>query len=84
MGAGASGCPLLAALVAQAQDTGVRKLIAMIGDSAIAASIGLHRRLGFEPVGTIRSCGRKFDRWLGIVPMEKAQGNGDRTAPAAQ
>jgi L-amino acid N-acyltransferase YncA len=27
------------------------------------ASIALHRRVGFEPVGVFRRVGRKFDRW---------------------
>ncbi|MEK9802259.1 MAG: GNAT family N-acetyltransferase, partial [Curvibacter sp.] len=43
---------LLAELAAQAEAAGVRKLIAVIGDSGDAGSIGLHRSLGFEPVGT--------------------------------
>ena len=75
---------LLAELATQAEAVGVRKLIAVIGDSGNAASVGLHRKLGFEPVGTIRSCGWKFDRWLDIVLMEKTLGDGDRSAPQAQ
>jgi L-amino acid N-acyltransferase YncA len=73
---------LLAALIEQAQQAGLRKLIAVIGDSANAASIGVHRSQGFEPAGVIRSCGWKFDRWLDIVLMEKTLGDGDRSAPA--
>lgn len=75
------GKQLLAALVHQAQAAGVRKLIAVIGDSANAGSIGVHRSLGFAHVGTIRSCGWKFDRWLDIVLMDMALGDGDRTSP---
>jgi L-amino acid N-acyltransferase YncA len=75
---------LLAELATQAEAVGVRKLIAVIGDSANAGSIGVHRSLGFEPVGTIRACGWKFDRWLDIVLMEKSLGEGDRSAPQAQ
>lgn len=75
---------LLAELARRAEAAGVRKLIAVIGDSANAGSIGVHRSLGFEPVGTIRSCGWKFDRWLDIVLMEKALGAGDRHPPGAQ
>ena len=76
------GRELLAALIEQAQQAGLRKLIAVIGDSANAASIGVHRSQGFEPAGVIRSCGWKFDRWLDIVLMEKTLGDGDRSAPA--
>lgn len=75
------GKQLLAALVHQAQAAGVRKLIAVIGDSANAGSIGVHRSLGFAHVGTIRGCGWKFDRWLDIVLMDMALGDGDRTPP---
>jgi phosphinothricin acetyltransferase len=76
------GRQLLAALIEQAQQAGLRKLIAVIGDSANAASIGVHRSQGFEAAGVIRSCGWKFDRWLDIVLMEKTLGDGDRSAPA--
>ncbi len=75
---------LLAELARQAETAGVRKLIAVIGDSGNAGSIGLHRSLGFEAVGTIRSCGWKFGRWLDIVLMEKALGDADHSAPQAQ
>ncbi|HVR54080.1 MAG TPA: GNAT family N-acetyltransferase, partial [Pseudorhodoferax sp.] len=71
------GRQLLTALAEAAEAQGVRKLIAVIGDSANAGSIGVHRALGFAHVGTIRSCGWKFERWLDIVLMEKALGSGD-------
>jgi L-amino acid N-acyltransferase YncA len=77
------GKQLLAALVQQAEAAGVRKLIAVIGDSANAGSIGVHRSLGFHKVGVIQSCGWKFGRWLDIVLMEKAIGEGDSTPPEA-
>ena len=73
------GKQLLAALIAQAEAVGVRKLIAVIGDSANAGSIGVHRSLGFTPVGTIANCGWKFGRWLDIVLMEKVLGEGSST-----
>jgi len=72
---------LLTELMAQAEKAGVRKLIAVIGDSANAASIGVHRAAGFAHVGTLKSCGWKFDRWLDVVMMDKALGWGDRSAP---
>lgn len=75
------GRQLLSALTEQAQACGVRKLIAVIGDSANAGSIGVHRTLGFDHVGVIRSCGWKFERWLDIVLMEKALGAGDSCPP---
>ena len=72
---------LLDALCTQAEAAGVRKLIAVIGDSANAGSIGVHRAAGFTHVGLVKSCGWKFDRWLDIVLMEKPLGAGDTTAP---
>ena len=75
------GKVLLAELIRQAEAAGVRKLIAVIGDSNNAASVGIHKALGFEPAGTIRNCGWKFERWLDIVIMDKAIGEGARTPP---
>jgi L-amino acid N-acyltransferase YncA len=75
------GRQLLADLAAQAEAVGIRKLIAVIGDSANAASIGVHRSQGFVPVGVFKSCGWKFGRWLDVVLMEKTLGEGDTTAP---
>ena len=75
------GRVLLAALAEQAQAVGVRKLIAVIGDSANAGSIGVHRTNGFTQVGVLKSCGWKFGQWRDVVLMEKALGEADTTAP---
>lgn len=72
---------LLDALAARAQAVGVRKLLAVIGDSANAGSIGLHRAAGFIEVGVMRSVGWKFGAWRDIVLMEKPLGAGDGSAP---
>ncbi len=77
------GRQLLSALVDEAGKAGLRKLIAVIGDSGNAGSIGVHTALGFTRVGVIASCGWKFGRWLDIVLMEKTLGDGDRSAPEA-
>ncbi len=75
------GRQLLGALAEQAEAGGIRKLIAVIGDSANAGSVGVHRALGFSHVGVFKSCGWKFGQWRDIVLMEKALGEGDTTAP---
>ena len=75
------GRALLAELAAQAEAAGVRKLIAVIGDSANAGSIGVHRSVGFEQVGVLKSCGWKFERWLDVVLMEKTLGAGNGSPP---
>ena len=74
---------LLAALADEAERVGVRKLIAVIGDSANAGSVGVHRSLGFSQVGVLKSCGWKFGKWLDVVLMEKSLGEGDATPPTA-
>lgn len=75
------GRELLQALVDQAQAQGLRKLVAVIGDSANAGSIGLHRALGFTDVGVLRAMGWKHGAWRDIVLMEKPLGAADSTAP---
>lgn len=75
------GKALLAKLEEQAEAVGVRKLIAVIGDSSNLGSVGVHRSLGFSHIGSIKSCGWKFGRWLDIVLMEKSLGEGDTTPP---
>jgi phosphinothricin acetyltransferase len=74
---------LLTELSGHAEAMGIRKLIAVIGDSGNAGSIGVHRTCGFSHVGLFKSCGWKFGRWLDIVLMEKALGAGDSTPPEA-
>jgi phosphinothricin acetyltransferase len=76
------GRALLSELSLRAEQAGVRKLIAVIGDSANTASIGVHHSAGFKNVGVLKSCGWKFERWLDVVLMDKALGLG-HTTPAA-
>jgi phosphinothricin acetyltransferase len=68
---------LLAELIARCEAAGARQMLAVIGDSANAASIGVHRALGFADVGVLRAAGWKFDRWLDVVLMQRALGMGD-------
>ncbi len=74
---------LLGELMASAQRAGIRKLIAVIGDSQNHASVGLHAALGFQHVGVLSDCGWKFDRWLDVMLMECAIGAGS-SLPAPQ
>jgi len=75
------GRALLGELSSQAERAGVRKLIAVIGDSNNLSSIGVHRSAGFHHVGTLQACGWKFGRWLDVVLMDKSLGLGNSTAP---
>jgi L-amino acid N-acyltransferase YncA len=81
MGQGA-GRALLAALIAACTPLGYRQMVAVIGGSDNAASIGLHAALGFERVGCLTAVGRKFDRWVDTVLMQRALGPGGATVPS--
>ena len=76
-----AGLALLGALIARCEAGPWRQMIAVIGDSANHASIGLHERLGFRPAGTLRSVGFKFGRWIDSVLMQRPLGAGDGTLP---
>jgi L-amino acid N-acyltransferase YncA len=75
------GKALLAELIAIATGMGFRQMIAVIGDSGNAGSIGLHRALGFTYCGIIHSVGYKHGRWLDSVIMQRGLGAGDATPP---
>ena len=76
------GKAILAELIGASARLGYRQLIAVIGDSAHAASIALHASAGFLRVGTLRSVGYKFGRWVDSVLMQRPLGAGDATPPA--
>ena len=75
------GKALLYTLIRACTDLGFRQMVAIIGDSAQVASIGLHREAGFEMAGTLRNIGYKHDRWLDTVFMQLALGKGASTPP---
>ena len=75
------GRAMLAELLARCEAAGIRKMMAIIGDSANAGSVGVHLALGFEQVGKIKACGWKFGAWRDIVIMQKTLGLGDKEPP---
>jgi L-amino acid N-acyltransferase YncA len=76
-----AGTQLMQVLIAESEKRGYRLMVAVIGDSANLASIGVHRRTGFEMVGTLRNVGLKFGRWLDTVLMQRPLGEGSATTP---
>ncbi|MGH6951546.1 MAG: GNAT family N-acetyltransferase [Vitreimonas sp.] len=72
-----AGALMLADLLTTLRGDGAREALAFIGDSANAASIGLHRKLGFQHVGTLKEVGEKFGRQLDVIIMQ-------RTIPASK
>ena len=75
------GRALLTSLLGLCEAAGCRQMVAVIGDSANAASIGLHRACGFRDVGSLRAVGFKHGRWVDTVLMQRALGPGDATPP---
>ena len=76
------GTALLRELIRGSEALGYRQLVAVIGDSANAASINLHASFGFLRVATLRSVGFKFSRWVDSVVMQRPLGRGDATPPS--
>jgi len=75
------GSALLAELLRRCEALGYRQVVAVIGDSANAASINLHAAFGFLRVGTLRSVGYKLGRWVDSVLMQRPLGPGDGSPP---
>ena len=74
---GGVGHALLEELVVTATAHGFHAMIARIVGGH-EASIALHRKVGFEIVGTEREVGRKFGKWLDVVVMERLLAHGAR------
>jgi L-amino acid N-acyltransferase YncA len=75
------GLQLLQRLITESEARGYRQMIAVIGDSANAGSIGVHTKCGFQMIGTHPNVGFKFGRWLDTVMMQRALGEGATTLP---
>lgn len=75
------GKALLAELIRTCEALNYRQMVAVIGDSANAASIGLHASQGFLRVGILRSTGFKFGRWVDSMLMQRPLGGGDMSPP---
>ena len=66
------GRALLTALLDAAKSLGAKEMLAVIGDSNNAASLALHRALGFTDAGLLRGVGEKFGRVLDVVILQRA------------
>lgn len=75
------GRALLTALITRCEAGGFRLMVAVIGDSANAASIGLHTALGFSHAGLLPNVGWKQERWLDSIFMTRPLGAGATTPP---
>lgn len=77
------GRAVLAGVLSACEAIGLRQVLAVIGDTQNAASIGLHLALGFEHAGVGKNVGFKHGRWVDIVWMQKALNGGAADAPEA-
>ena len=78
------GRALLQKLIARCEAGPWRQMLAVIGGGDNKASIALHGRLGFRPIGTLPSVGFKLGRWVDVVLMQRPLGAGDTTPPSAE
>ncbi|WP_304190093.1 GNAT family N-acetyltransferase [Phenylobacterium aquaticum] len=77
------GRAVLSQVLAACEALGLRQVMAVIGDSGNAASIGLHQALGFEHAGVCKAVGFKHGRWVDTVWMQKSLNGGEARAPDA-
>jgi L-amino acid N-acyltransferase YncA len=64
------GSQLITALVERSRAIGLHVLVAAV-DADNDASIRFHERLGFTEVARMPEVGRKFDRWLTLVLLQR-------------
>jgi phosphinothricin acetyltransferase len=78
------GIALMRDLLRECAGLGYRQMIAVIGDSTNGGSLRLHTRLGFRTIGHQLAVGFKFGRWVDVVQMQMALGDGARSLPMAE
>lgn len=66
------GSALLEDLIEQCQRAGLSEMVAVIADSGADASLALHQKFGFRETGRMGKVGYKFERWVGIILMQKS------------
>jgi phosphinothricin acetyltransferase len=66
------GRKLYLALEQLLKQQGYRVLYALITQENLT-SLAFHKKLGYTQIALLPDCGWKFDRWLGVVWMEKRQ-----------
>ena len=78
------GKALLTRVIEACEGLGLRQMVALIGDSGNAGSIGVHRSCGFAMTGTFRGIGFKAGRWLDVVIMQRNLNAGVDAAPDSE
>jgi phosphinothricin acetyltransferase len=75
------GRAALAAVIDACEALGLRRIVAVIGDSQNEGSIALHRSLGFSLCGALPAVGYKAGQWLDVVFMQLPLNGGDEGQP---
>ncbi|MCA8171615.1 GNAT family N-acetyltransferase [Burkholderia gladioli] len=66
------GRKLLEQLIETCSHLGFAEMLATIAGDDNHASLGLHARCGFVPVGLLTRVGFKHDRWLNVTLMQRS------------
>jgi L-amino acid N-acyltransferase YncA len=66
------GTVLLADLIEHCTKAGLKEIIAVIADQGAEASLALHQKFGFVETGRMGKVGFKFERWIGIILMQRS------------
>jgi phosphinothricin acetyltransferase len=74
------GGRLLTAVVDACEARGYRQAFAVIAASE-PASVVLHARAGYRPVGTLAGAGWKHGQWIDVFLMQRQLGAGNETLP---
>src|SRR5258707_14586831 len=75
------GRALLEQVIARCSELGYRQMVAVIGGRETTGSIRLHETPGFTPIRVLPPVGYKFDRWGGIIIMQRQAGPGSDNFP---
>jgi phosphinothricin acetyltransferase len=75
------GLALMEEVITRCTAAGFRQMVAVIGDSANAASIALHKRAGFTTARLLKAAGWKHGRWVDSVLMQRPLGDGAQVPP---
>jgi phosphinothricin acetyltransferase len=75
------GRALTAEVIARCAAKGCRQMVALISGLPDSASVAMHAALGFRQVALLPAIGMKFGRWIDVIEMQLALGDGDTSVP---